>query len=313
MEKSILNLYDEFGETAQRLILAELRTGPKCVGDLVKTTGLKQPNVSNHLARLKAKKIVRFHKDGRHVYYSLANPEIEAAVKTVFNLSVREPGEVHIHNLAVPYAEAAILGNEVLCTQYIQEAFRAESPLIDIYSDVFEPAMSLVGQWYVEGRTTVSEEHLASAITERLMAKTANMFPRRPSLDKYAVLGCAAQSWHSLGLRMVADLMTMRGWTCFFLGANVPTKSFIETVKNISPTMVLVSCAAEESELQTRELLSSLNALRSENMKFFIALGGAWVSYAPDKFSNLGVDIFAKNLRDLNATYLPALEGTAQN
>ncbi len=301
VEKSILSLYDESGEPARRLILGELRSGPKCVGDLVENTKLKQPNVSNHLSRLKAKKIVRSHKVGRHVYYSLSNPDVEHAVQSVLSVPIREFANVDLHALCSSYAHAAIEGKELKCTEVLENAFRIEAPLIDIYSQILEPAMRLIGTWYTDGKVSIAQEHLASAITERMMAKAANLFPPARSVGKSAVLGCAANSWHTLGLRMVSDLLKLRGWNNYFLGANVPTQSFCNTVLDSKPAIVMISCASEESETVTLELLGELVSLQHGGANFKIIMGGFWVSTHPDRFLIAGADICANNLHEVDA------------
>lgn len=60
-------------------ILHILRDGKKTVSELVESTGLAQPNISQHLHVMKEKKIVKTEKQGNKVYYSLANPKISKA------------------------------------------------------------------------------------------------------------------------------------------------------------------------------------------------------------------------------------------
>src|SRR5579862_7672418 len=61
-------------EPSRRALLENLRFGRKSVTELVTATNLKQPNVSNHLAKMRQQGIVRAERIGRQVYYSLAMP-----------------------------------------------------------------------------------------------------------------------------------------------------------------------------------------------------------------------------------------------
>lgn len=67
-------LTQALAEPSRRAILEAMRYGPKSVTDLVQATGLKQPNVSNHLAKMRAQNIVHAERIGRHVFYGLARP-----------------------------------------------------------------------------------------------------------------------------------------------------------------------------------------------------------------------------------------------
>ncbi len=60
-------------------ILHVLVRGPLEVGRLAETIGATQPNVSQHLAMLRAAGIVEAERDGREVRYRLADPDVMTA------------------------------------------------------------------------------------------------------------------------------------------------------------------------------------------------------------------------------------------
>lgn len=60
-------------------ILHRLADGPTEVGALAATLGVSQPNVSQHLAVLRATGIVEWERDGREVRYRLADPDVMRA------------------------------------------------------------------------------------------------------------------------------------------------------------------------------------------------------------------------------------------
>ena len=57
-------------------ILEALGKGPRCVNELSTRTGLPQSNLSMHLACLRDCGLVRARREGRFVYYRLADPAI---------------------------------------------------------------------------------------------------------------------------------------------------------------------------------------------------------------------------------------------
>jgi ArsR family transcriptional regulator len=83
MDKKIYKIHAEmckvFTSPVRIEILNLLGEGKKSVSELVKLTGLTQPNISQHLHMMKEKKIVKTEKQGNIVYYSLANPKISKA------------------------------------------------------------------------------------------------------------------------------------------------------------------------------------------------------------------------------------------
>ena len=76
-----------FGSTARLKLLACLKERSKKVGELIKTCGLSQSSVSQHLSKLKSLKIVKCQKKGREIYYQLVKKSIgEISQKLSFYL-----------------------------------------------------------------------------------------------------------------------------------------------------------------------------------------------------------------------------------
>jgi ArsR family transcriptional regulator len=70
-------------------ILHLLADAPREVGRLAEELGVSQPNVSQHLAVMRAAGVVQAERDGREVRYSLCDPEIVVACETMRGVLVR--------------------------------------------------------------------------------------------------------------------------------------------------------------------------------------------------------------------------------
>jgi DNA-binding transcriptional ArsR family regulator len=68
---------------ARLVILCLLVDGEKSVSEIEQTLNLRQPAVSQQLARLRADKLVEARRDGKNIYYSLARPEVSAVIQTL--------------------------------------------------------------------------------------------------------------------------------------------------------------------------------------------------------------------------------------
>lgn len=71
-------LFRGFADRSRLSIVEALRDGALTVGELVKRTGLTQPNTSNHLACLMDCGLVRREQRGRFVYYALSDARVAA-------------------------------------------------------------------------------------------------------------------------------------------------------------------------------------------------------------------------------------------
>jgi DNA-binding transcriptional ArsR family regulator len=68
--------YRGLADPSRLAILEALQAGPQTVGEIVATTGLNQPNTSNHLACLLDCGLVTREKQGKYGVYSLADGRI---------------------------------------------------------------------------------------------------------------------------------------------------------------------------------------------------------------------------------------------
>lgn len=69
-------LFRGFADPSRLSILQALREGEHTVSDLVQTTGLTQPNVSNHLSCLCDCGLVSLRQQGRFAYYALSDDRV---------------------------------------------------------------------------------------------------------------------------------------------------------------------------------------------------------------------------------------------
>jgi ArsR family transcriptional regulator, virulence genes transcriptional regulator len=71
------------------IILCILAEGEKSVGELEKILQLRQPTVSQQLARLRADGLVSTRRNGKTVYYNLASDEARVIVGAVYDVFCR--------------------------------------------------------------------------------------------------------------------------------------------------------------------------------------------------------------------------------
>ncbi len=65
------------------VILCLLTEGEKSVNEIEQILKLRQPAVSQQLARLRADDLVETRRDGKNIYYSLARPEVRQVIEAL--------------------------------------------------------------------------------------------------------------------------------------------------------------------------------------------------------------------------------------
>jgi len=70
--RELAEILSVIAHPARVRIIEELGQGEKDVSELVELIGLAQPTVSQHLAALRARKLVKDRREGRLVFYTLS-------------------------------------------------------------------------------------------------------------------------------------------------------------------------------------------------------------------------------------------------
>jgi len=72
------------------MILCILAEGEKSVGELEELLSLRQPTVSQQLARLRADGLVSTRRDGKTIYYDLASEEARVVIGSIYDVFCRK-------------------------------------------------------------------------------------------------------------------------------------------------------------------------------------------------------------------------------
>jgi diguanylate cyclase (GGDEF)-like protein len=166
---------------------------------------------------------------------------------------------------------------------------RGLSP-VRIQSRVIAPAMRSIGELWERGVMTVTQEHLATAVSQQVLARlyTGLLGPTAPNGDPVVVAAVHGEH-HVLGLRMAADVFDGAGYDVRFLGADVPLSSLLAWVAEHQPAAVALGVTMP---LGAATLAREVWALRDLDPGLCVIIGGqgvpamlregAGVFYAPD-------------------------------
>jgi len=140
------------------------------------------------------------------------------------------------------FGDALRVADPVLAEGVVDDARQAAMPAALIQSAVVTPAMHRIGDLWARSELTVADEHPATAICQRILASLYGELQREPVTPSGKVLLAAVQGQHhTLGLRMVADVLEGAGSNVLYLGADVPTDSIVEAVERHAPNAVGLS------------------------------------------------------------------------
>ena len=121
-------------------------------------------------------------------------------------------GHREMDERASTYLHAVLDKDKKSAEALVQSMIEAGSPLVEIYG-VLGAAQVEVGALWERGVITVSDEHLATSVTLGCITMAADKlrkFRREPK--GFAVLLPAEGEFHSVGLRILSELLRNDGW-----------------------------------------------------------------------------------------------------
>lgn len=198
------------------------------------------------------------------------------------------------------YLSALQRGNNQQALQIARAALGQGLDMRELYLEVFQPAMYEVGRLWETNQLTVAQEHLATAMTQRVMAQIHAQIFGRPTpgrmvvsaMGRTLVAACVSGEQHELGLRMVSDFFEMEGWGVYYLGANVPARDVVRMVTSQKADLLALSVTTVSNLVNAGELIRAVR-LSAMGPYVKILIGGQPFNRIPDLYSALGADFTA--------------------
>jgi DNA-binding transcriptional MerR regulator len=148
--------------------------------------------------------------------------------------------------------EAALRSDSTAVNRLLDHGFALEITVA--CAEIVQPLLVSVGEAWHAGRMTIAQEHLvSSAVRARLERKLAEV---RAPVHGRAVLACAPDERHELGLLMLAVALRADGWEVAYLGPDLPVPDAVALARDSGATLlcfsVSTSAAADSLEAGLR-------------------------------------------------------------
>lgn len=198
----------------------------------------------------------------------------------------------------VAYLRAIRAGDRRGAFAVIDQAREAGLEVAAIYLDVFQPALREIGRLWQENEISVADEHLATAITQAAMARLyEQVFAWTSNGGPTLIAACADVERHEVGLRMLCDLLELRGWHTRYLGSSVPNESLVSMVRQQRPDVVALSVAIVPHLPRLRSMVGAVREAMGADCPL-VLVGGRPFLDDPALAAQIGADLTARDARE---------------
>jgi methanogenic corrinoid protein MtbC1 len=172
-----------------------------------------------------------------------------------------------LDSIRTQWIQACLEFSEFASEQTLNQAF-SMFPVEAVCLEVLQKGMSEIGEHWYENRATVQQEHFASGLAMRRLDALLSASPT-PTRNQTVLVGCPPEEWHTFTPLLLSLLLRRRGLKVIYLGANVPSEEFSNTVKNLNVDLVVLVA----QQLITAATLQQ-TALVLSSQKIPVAFGG---------------------------------------
>jgi MerR family transcriptional regulator, light-induced transcriptional regulator len=154
--------------------------------------------------------------------------------------------------------DALLTGDELAARTTVERLAQGQIGAIELCQHVIAPCMTEVGLRWHSGTVSIAEEHRATAICDRIIARLSNHHRGRPRGT--AVVTTAAGDLHTLPSAMAALVLREDRWKVHHLGGNLPHDDVVALVQDVEADLVVISVTNTEVDRSVRALEEAVRA-----------------------------------------------------
>ncbi len=146
----------------------------------------------------------------------------------------------------------------------------ARAPFEDLVDSWLMPALAELGSWWQAGRVSIGGEHMVTAgVLRKLSAVYDAAVP--VTQGPLVLTGLPGGCRHELGVLAFATLLRRAGVNVRYLGGDLPTPSWVESVSQTDPAAIVLGVSTMSDVTAARD---AINALRATCPEVLVYVGG---------------------------------------
>ncbi len=194
------------------------------------------------------------------------------------------------------FLESILKGRRQAAVTIATEALKSGVPITDVYTEVLQESQYQLGRLWESNKISVAEEHMATAITQFVMAQIYPLIESPTAVRGRMVITGIEGEMHQIGANMVADVLEVKGWDVRFLGTNMPHQGILKAVEEHDADVVGISATMLFNLPKVIQMIEQLRAkFGTDDLK--ILVGGACFRQVPEMYAEIGADGSASDLK----------------
>jgi methanogenic corrinoid protein MtbC1 len=200
--------------------------------------------------------------------------------------------EGDLADLTKQYLNNLLQSDRHAASKLIKDAVENGTSIKEIYLQVFQQSQIEIGRLWQTNQITVAQEHYCTATTQLIMSQLYPYIMNAERINKRLLAVCVGGELHEIGVRMVADFFEMAGWDTYYIGANTPIESILETLHTQKIDLIAISATITYNIPEVSKLINSIKSSDvGSNIK--ILVGGRPFNISQELWKKVGADGYA--------------------
>ncbi|MEX0891150.1 MAG: cobalamin-dependent protein [Gemmatimonadota bacterium] len=192
------------------------------------------------------------------------------------------------------YLQAVLAGQRGAALTVAFESLVAGAAVPEVYESILQPVQYEVGRLWEQNVISVATEHMATAITQYVMAQLYARIDMPAASRGNAIVTGVQGELHQIGGNMVADMLEADGWNMRFLGTHLPHAAVLSAIEDHRPSLLGISATVLRNLPAVADLIEQT---RRHFGAVAILVGGGAFRSSPEMWREIGADGFGHNIR----------------
>ncbi len=186
--------------------------------------------------------------------------------------------------------QAILNGNEEVIPEQIEKLLPSRN-FLELVAQAVIPALEISGDSFAKGETFLPQLLLTADGARCAFDYLKKALPSEaPQIRETVVLGAVAGDVHDIGKNIVKALLESYGYQIVDLGKNVPSRQFIDAVKEHQAQVLGLSALMTTT---MTEMAPIIEEIRKEHLPVSVIVGGAVLT--KDYADSIGADAYVKD------------------
>ncbi len=257
---------------------------------LLNRLGLPTKDLINNFESIKQVLSVHLDSDAYPVVATYLDPALES-LRNPDNTSSSFIEPVNpLFAQAQAFLSHILAGDRLSASSLILQLADEGQSIKSIYLNILQPVQREIGLLWQTGKITVAQEHYCTSITQLAISRLYPYIFSEHRKGKTLIATCVSGELHEIGLRMLSDIFELEGWDTWYLGANMPVKDVIKTIRDKNPDLIAISATMTFHLNRVADLIAQI---RDAEIPTPIMVGGYPFNLDAELWKEVGADAYA--------------------